>query len=223
MIIRHVASTNTVETFSVGFSLLEAPETEHFVARREELGEIHKTLSGGGNRRTAVLHGLGGIGKTQLAVAYAKRHKADHSAIFWLNSNDEDSLRQSFARMARRILKELPLASRLNAINEDSTPEEVVDAVKCWLDNPENTQRLMVYDNYDNPKVRGNKDPKALDLRPFLPEADHGSIIVTTRSSQVKFGHCIKISKLEDMRDCLEILSHTSGRGNAGDGEICSR
>ena len=212
-----------METFSLGFSLLEVPETEHFVARREELDEIHKTLSGDGNRRTAVLHGLGGIGKTQLAVAYAKRHKADHSAIFWLNSNDEDSLRQSFARMARRILKELPLASRLNAINEDSTPKEVVDAVKCWLDNPENTQWLMVYDNYDNPKVRGNKDPKTLDLRPFLPEADHGSIIVTTRSSQVKFGHRIKISKLEDMRDCLEILSHTSGRGNAGDGEIYSR
>ena|SRR5450755_546313 len=125
--------------------------------------------------------------------------------------------------MIKRILKEYPLVNRLRAINEDSTPEEVVDAVKRWLDHPKNTRWLMVYDNYDNPKVRGNTDPTALDLRQFLPEADHGSIIVTTRSSQVKLGHRIKVGKLEDMRDSLEILSHTSGRGNAGDGEIYSR
>lgn len=173
----------TEESFWVSFSLIEVPETENFVARQEELSEIHKTLGGDGNRRTAVLHGLGGIGKTQLTVAYAKRHQADHSAIFWLNSKDEDSLKQSFARMARRILKEHPSASRLSAITEDSTPKEVVDGVKRWLDHPINTRWLMVYDNYDNPKVRGNTDPTALDLYRFLPEADHGSIIVTTRSS----------------------------------------
>src|SRR5450755_1024938 len=39
--------------------------------------------------------------------------------FFWLNSKDEDSLKQSFARMARRILKEHPGVSRLRAINED--------------------------------------------------------------------------------------------------------
>jgi hypothetical protein len=114
--------------------------------------------------------------------------------------------------MARRILKEHPEISRLSAIKEDSTPDEVVDAVKRWLDHPKNTQWLMVYDNYDNPKVRGNTDPTALDLHRFLPEADHGSIIVTTRSSQVKLGHRIKVGKLEDMHESLKILSHTSGR-----------
>ena len=41
---------------------------------------------------------IGGIGKTQLTVAYAKRHKDNYSAIFWLNIKDEeDSLKQSFA------------------------------------------------------------------------------------------------------------------------------
>jgi len=203
--------------------LLEVPETEHFVARQEELAEIRKTLNSDGSRRMAVLHGLGGIGKTQLTIAYAKRHKADYSAIFWLNSKDEDSLKQSFVRMARRILKEHPAVSRLSAINEDSTLEEVVDAVKRWLDNPKNTRWLMVYDNHDNPKVRGNTDPTALDLRRFLPEADHGSIIVTTRSSQVRLGHRLRVGKLENIRDSLEILSHMSGRGNAINGEIYSR
>ena len=214
---------NTEETFSVTFSLVEALETEHFVARQEEVSEIHKIFSGDGSRRTAVLHGLGGIGKTQLTVAYAKRHKTDYSAIFWLNSKDEDSLKQSFASVARRILKEHPSASRLSSVKEDSDLDEVVDAVKRWLDHPENTRWLMLYDNYDNPKVRGNTDPAAVDLRQFLPEADHGSIIITTRSSQVKLGDHIKVGKLGDIRDSLKILSCTSGRGNVADGELCSQ
>ena len=198
--------------------------TEHFVARQDELSEIHKILNGDDSRRTAVLHGLGGIGKTQLAVAYAKFHKADYSAIFWLNSKNEDSLRQSFARAARRILKEHPSASRLNAVNEDSKLDEMVDAVKRWLGHPKNTRWLMVYDNYDNPKLRSNNtDPTAVDLTQFLPEADHGSIIITTRSSQVKLGHRIKVGNLEDVRDSLEILSHTSGRGSIESSELHSQ
>jgi hypothetical protein len=220
MTIRRIALTNTEETFSVAFSLIEVHETVHFIAREEELSGIHKTLGGDGNRQTVVLHGLGGIGKTQLTVAYAKRHKADYSAIFWLNGKDEGSLKQSFARVARRILQDHPSASRLSAVKEDSSLDEMVAAVKRWLDHPKNTRWLIIYDNYDNPRLRSNTDPTAVDLRGFLPEADHGSVIITTRSSQVKLGHRIKVGKLEDMRDSLEILSHTSGRGNAVDGEI---
>lgn len=44
------------------------------MAREEELTEMYKTLSGDGSRRTVILHGLGGIGKTQLTVVYTKRH-----------------------------------------------------------------------------------------------------------------------------------------------------
>jgi ATP/maltotriose-dependent transcriptional regulator MalT len=223
LIIRRIARIDTDETFSVDFSLSEVPETEHFVARQEELTETHKTLGGDGTRSIVILHGLGGIGKTQLAVAYAKRHKADYSAIFWLNSKDEDSLKQSFARVARRILQEHPGASRLSAVNEDSNLDEVVGAVKRWLDHPKNTRWLIVYDNYDNPKLRGNTDPTAVDIRRFLPEAYHGSIIITTRSSQVKLGHRIRVGKLEDVLDSLEILSHTSGRGSVVDGELYSQ
>jgi hypothetical protein len=223
LIIRCIARINTEETFSVGFSLSEVSETGHFVARQEELYKIHETVSGDSSRSTVVLHGLGGIGKTQLAVAYAKRHKTDYSAIFWLNSKDKDSLKQSFARVARRILQEHPSASWLGSVNEDGNLDEAVDAVKRWLDHPKNMRWLMVYDNYDNPKLRGSTDPTAVDIRQFLPDADHGSIIITTRSSQVKIGHRLRVGKLEDMRDSLEILSHTSGRGNAVDGEIHSR
>jgi hypothetical protein len=99
---------------------------------------------------------------------------------------------------------------------------EVVVAVKRWLSLPKNTRWLIVYDNYDNPKLPGNADRTAVDVRQFLPEAYQGSIIITTRSSQVKIGHRIRVGKLEDVHDSLEILSHASGRGRLTEGELYS-
>jgi hypothetical protein len=94
-----------------------------------------------------------------------------------------------------------------------------VDAVKAWLSLPGNSRWLMVYDNYDNPKVPGNKDLNAVDIRKYLSEAYQGSVIITTRSSQVKKGHRVHIRKLDDVRDSLEILSNASGREGLIDGE----
>ena len=121
------------EDFSVAFSLSDVSEIEQFVAREEELAEIHRTLRGDGSRRTVVLHGLGGIGKTQLTIAYAKRHKDNYSAIFWLNIKDEDSLKQSFAKAAKQILRDHPSASRLSSVDIKENLDEVIDAVKEWL------------------------------------------------------------------------------------------
>lgn len=118
------------EDFSVPFSLSTVSETQHFVAREDELRDIHETLSSDGSRYTVVLHGLGGIGKTQLAVAYTKRHKDNYSAIFWLNLKDEDSLKQSFAMVAKQILREHPSASRLSSINIKNL-DEVINTVKA--------------------------------------------------------------------------------------------
>jgi ATP/maltotriose-dependent transcriptional regulator MalT len=178
---------------------------------------MHEILSGNDRRQSLVLYGLGGIGKTQLAVAYARLHKAEYSAILWLNIKDEDSLKQSFARAARRILRENPLPSSLDAVAEDNNLDKVVDAVKRWLDHSKNTRWLVVYDNYDNPKLPGVTDHAAVDIRRFLPEADHGSIIITTRISQVKFGHSIHVTKLADVRDSLQILFDTSRRNDTMD------
>jgi hypothetical protein len=196
----------------VSFSLSNVSDVEHFVAREAELTELHARLSSDGSRRTVVLHGLGGIGKTQLSAAYAKRHKESYSAVFWLNIKDDDTLKQSFARIARQIAREHPSASRLTISDTNENLDEVVDAVKAWLSLPDNTRWLMIYDNYDNPRLPGNTDPAAVDIRQFLPESYQGSIIITTRSAQVKIGYSIRIRKLENVRDSLEILSNVSRR-----------
>lgn len=205
--------------FSLAFSLAEAAvETQHFVAREGELREIRANLSSNGSRRIVVLHGLGGIGKTQLAMAYAKRHRDNYSALLWLNAKDEDSVKSSFAKIARQIVREQPSTLRLANLDIDQNLDEVINAVKAWLSMSMNTHWLMICDNYDNPKVAGNTDPAALELRQYLPEAYQGSVVVTTRSKEVQLGHCIQIKKLEALQDGLVILEHASGRRNLTDG-----
>jgi AAA ATPase domain len=203
----------------VAFSLPNVSEVEQFVAREEELAEIHRTFRGDGIRRTVVLRGLGGIGKTQLTIAYAKRHKDNYSAVFWLNIKDEDSLKQSFAKVAKQILREHPSASRLSSMDTKENLDEAIEAVKEWLSLPNNTRWLMICDNYDNPKLAGNMDPAAVDIRKFLPESYQGSVIITTRSFEVKIGHPIRIRKLEDVRDSVKILSNASRREGLMDGK----
>lgn len=53
-------------------------------------------------RKVAVVHGLGGIGKTQLVVEFARKHEGRFSAIFWLDGSSEASLKQSFVEAAQR-------------------------------------------------------------------------------------------------------------------------
>lgn len=181
---------------------------------------MHKELRINGSRHIVIIHGLGGVGKTQLAIAYAKRHRAEYSAFFWLNAKDEDSLRQSFTKVARRVLREHPSASRLDSVDMDGNLDEVVTAMKGWLDLAHNTQWLIVYNNYDNPKLPGNKDYAAFDIRRFLPESYHGSIVITTRSSQVSIGCRIHLAKLKNVRDGLQILSDASRREGVMDGKF---
>jgi hypothetical protein len=207
------------EDFSVTFSLCDISEVEQFVAREDELAEIHRTLRGDGSRRTVVLHGLGGIGKTQLAIAYAKRYRDNYSAVFWLNIKDENSLKQSFVKAAKQILRDHPSASRLSSVDVEENVGGVIDAVREWLSLANNTRWLMIYDNYDNPKLPDNTDPAAVDIRKFLPESYQGSVVITTRSSQVKIGHAIRIRKLEDVCDSVKILSNSSRREGLEDGK----
>ncbi|KAK9423613.1 putative Tetratricopeptide repeat domain protein [Seiridium unicorne] len=198
--------------FSISFSLSEVFEVPHFVAREREIAEIRRTLSSDGSRRVVVLHGLGGIGKTQLAVAYTKRYRDEYSAIFWFNIKDEASIQQSFTRVARQLMQQHPDTSRLTALDLQENNNKVVEAVQTWLSLPGNTRWLAIYDNYDNPKLADRPNDDGINIHRFLPLSYQGSIIVTTRLSQVDIGHRILIRKLESTDDSLKILSTTSGR-----------
>jgi len=116
--------------FAVGLDVLSTPEAAQLVGRETELEEMHRRLHGSSTRSTVVLHGLGGIGKTQLAFAYAKRHKERYTAVFWLNANNEESLRLSFRDVAQQVLNHHPSTSVLASMDLDGDLNQVVNAVK---------------------------------------------------------------------------------------------
>ncbi|CCD42629.1 hypothetical protein BofuT4_P074310.1 [Botrytis cinerea T4] len=205
------------EQFAIGLNHASFPEATQFVAREKELSEMHKLLQNHSSRSCVTLHGLGGIGKTRLAITYARRHKEKYTAIFWLNANNEDSLKLSFRDIAQQVLRHHPSTTVLSTVDQDEDLDQVVSAVKGWLDSLQNTKWLMIYDNYDNPKTPNNPNELAVDIRQFLPRSDHGSIIITTRSSQVRQGIRIHVQKLLDIREGLEIVSNMSGRKDIED------
>jgi hypothetical protein len=212
--------TNTgvdFDQFAVGLNLTSFPEAAQFVAREKELSKVHELLHGHSSRSCVALHGLGGIGKTQLTIEYIRRYKEKYTAIFWLNANDQDSLKLSFRDVAQQVLKYHPSTSLLTSVDLDDL-DQVVHAVKAWLDLQKNTHWLMIYDNYDNPKISGNLDRSAIDIRQFLPQSDQGSIIITTRSSRVSQGYRVYVQKLLDIKEGLEILSNTSRRKDIAEG-----
>ncbi|KAF2167426.1 hypothetical protein M409DRAFT_36539 [Zasmidium cellare ATCC 36951] len=201
------------EDFAVPLAIDDVIGVESFVARQDELKKMREVLNSDGSRRTVVIHGLGGMGKTQLMIAYAKRHRNDYSAIFWLNAKDLDSLKASFANIARQILQVHPSAKHLTALDPVApNVDTAVDAVKAWLSLPSNTRWLLLLDNLDNPKVPDNPDPEPIDIRKFLPSAQQGFVAVTTRSSRLDIGHQLHLRKLNSAEDSLKILSDSSHR-----------
>jgi adenylylsulfate kinase-like enzyme len=90
--------------FHLPFSLSGVPEVQKFIGRQKEMTNIREALEGDGSRRKVVLlQGLGGIGKTQLAVSFLKTYTDSYSAIVWLDGKSEDALRQSYAATAKRL------------------------------------------------------------------------------------------------------------------------
>lgn len=197
--------------FEVDLDLSTVPPTTQFVARKSELEQMHQVLQGHRHRSTIVLHGLGGMGKTQLAREYLRLHQDKYTATFWVNANDEGSIHTGLRKVAQQVQKTHP-TDGLATLDLENDIAKVLKAVKDWLDIHENMHWLIVYDNYDNPKITGNTDEAAVDISSFLPDCDHGSIIITTRSAEVKLGQRIHVQKLPNIQEGLQILSNTSGR-----------
>ncbi|KAI1575142.1 tetratricopeptide repeat domain containing protein [Pyrenophora tritici-repentis] len=123
-----VHSNEPVASFAVQSIVPEVSRVDHFVGRSEELDAIHRELEHDGSRKTAVVHGLGGMVKTQLALAYAQQHKDDYSAVFWVNSKDVDTLKQGYAAAARRVYREHPSLVHLKAVAQGSDLDEAAEA-----------------------------------------------------------------------------------------------
>ena len=122
--------------FRVQFRLNGLPVTGTFVDRGTEMREIEGSLlplDPRDGRKIHVLHGLGGIGKTQLAIAYCRKHQGTYSAILWLNGNSQDTLLQSLAAFATYARIDDLQGSTMGATGHGQEIAEKANAVRRWL------------------------------------------------------------------------------------------
>ncbi|KAK1573934.1 P-loop containing nucleoside triphosphate hydrolase protein [Colletotrichum navitas] len=135
----------------------------------------------------AALVGLGGIGKSQLAVSYAHevRQGAPDTYVFWVHAGTRERFEEAYHAIANGL--QLP--------NRTGPDADVVRLVYDWLCAEENGKWLMIVDNADDVNVFYPK-PNAVQsgsmasttrqpLASFLPQSINGKILVTSRSRDV--------------------------------------
>jgi tetratricopeptide (TPR) repeat protein len=139
------------------------PRNPFFTGREEILAALHTHLTTDqmvALTQSYALHGLGGIGKTQLALEYAYRHALEYSAVFWIEAETGETAISNLLRMA----EVLQLPER-----QETDQQRVVTAVQRWLSS--HSRWLLIWDNLED-----------LELLPrLLPAVRQGVILLTTR------------------------------------------
>jgi DNA polymerase III delta prime subunit len=185
------------------------PVVAKFVGRQDELDHLWQYLqqTDSPRRKVAILHGLGGIGKTQLAIRFARDHRDDFTAIFWLSGKDRYALLQSLSFALNRLPGQ---GSKSEASNDADLERRARDMLR-WLALDGNSRWLIILDNIDqySPYYRAVGD--GYDVGEFFPTADHGSILITSRlQGLAELGELFPIQKL-DAHNSIQLLLQSSG------------
>lgn len=196
----------------------------HFVQRTAEMLKLEQLLveipSMPIRRKIAVLHGLGGNGKTQLAAQFAREQHHRFSAIFWLDGSSKISLEKSLADLIQRLPPNELTDDGVKMLEQSSRDVDLaLRECMMWLSLPSNHSWLMIFDNVDRDhNDRG--DPQAYNVKDYFPDADHGSILITSRLVRLqRQGTGIKVETVS-MQQAREILEHNAGRKLKGN-EMC--
>jgi len=209
------------DDFEVAFDLRGIPQTNHFTGRESELNMMKDQLMPGENldrRKTCIIHGLGGMGKTQLAIEYAILHKNHYTSYFWLDGKTEESLIQSLMQLVSRLPEGHISTANMQEIGGLEESRKRAQEVLKWFALKGNTKWLLVYDNidrtsYGEQRLDKNDDTiSTYDITRYFPKGNEGSIIITTRLQRLRhLGKEICLSRL-DMLHSLILLEKHSGR-----------
>ncbi len=139
------------------------PKNPNFTGRRELLDQLGERLGAGTTAvLPAALHGMGGIGKTQMAVEYIYRHLADYDIVWWIQATEATQIRTSLTELAQHL--KLPGCDE--AITAIPAVREALRIGKPYA------RWLLVFDSAESPEV----------VRPFFPVNGPGEILVTSRN-----------------------------------------
>jgi hypothetical protein len=203
------------------------PKTNAFVGRQSYLELMVQQLSptsAAKRRRICVLHGLGGIGKTQLAVEYARLHKNEYSSFFWLDGKTEEALVQSLASIASRLPEAQTPGFDVKVVQEIEDSKKKAQEVLRWFSLEGNNTWLLVFDNIDKTSYRASgadaESQACYNIEDYLPGGDVGAIIITTRLQRLAtLGEQVHVRKI-DVLSAVSILEKQSGKSfRSGDRE----
>ncbi len=132
------------------------------------------------------LSGLGGIGKTQLAIEYTYRYYQDYDAVLWVRADIHETLVSGF----------IAIAALLNLPEKDAPDQMItVNAVKEWLRT--HSKWLLILDNADELKM----------VSEFIPSALGGHLLLTTRAQAMgRLAHKIEVEEMGPEQGALLLL-----------------
>jgi len=150
-----------------------------FTGREANLHKLHTLLALQKSKSALLpqaLLGLGGVGKTQIAIEYAYRYMHEYHTVIWLRADSPEVLASDFAEIATLI--NLP-------IKREQDQSKVIRAVKDWF--TQMSRWLLIFDNADHPER----------VSDFLPAPCYGHILLTTRShATATYAQPIEISEM---------------------------
>ena len=160
-----------------------------------------KSHTGSSGLKSFAICGVGGLGKTQIAVEYAYTSKDDFDTIFILQASDWRKLVQSFTEISVELGLETESAAADQIMSKDivlewlSQPVRQIKEAARSVDDAEQSDRtwLLIFDNADDLSV----------LRDFWPVSGNGSVLVTSRDPLAKTRIHVSVAKGLDL-DPLE-------------------
>ncbi|KAJ3524973.1 hypothetical protein NM208_g11840 [Fusarium decemcellulare] len=181
---------------------------------KDQLGHNDLESSSKVHRR-ASLYGLGGVGKTQIALAYAYwlRETCPDTSIFWVHASGSERFTEGYAKIAKEC--------RIPGFDESDN--DGLSVIKDWLESKESGKWLMVIDNADDLQLFFPQPDKPSDssssatekLTQYIPDCAHGTVLITTRNMQVgsrlrKGKLPIEVNKMND-NEAIQLLSQGIG------------
>ncbi|KAH7408302.1 kinesin light chain 1 [Phaeosphaeria sp. MPI-PUGE-AT-0046c] len=161
-------------------SLLPFPRNEHFVGREEQLRSLEQYLLASNTHRRMTVYGLGGCGKSALALEFAYRAQVRNSRymVFWVPAISQESFELAYRDIGVRL--------GVPGITDDNA--DIRRLVKDTLSSGSFGDWLMIVDNADDSGVllgTTDNNPMSARLSDCLPHSSNGTILFTTRSRKV--------------------------------------
>jgi tetratricopeptide (TPR) repeat protein len=161
----------TTSTYHIPFS-----KNRYFVGRRTELARLEQELMEKRECQKISIVGLGGTGKTQLALqfAYTVKTTCPEVSIFWLPALSMDTFEQACADIARAL--------HITQIGGGEDPKELV---KEHLSAGRAGRWLLILDNADDQEILFGTEEESKGIVDYLPASEDGITLFTTRTAEV--------------------------------------